>query len=265
MVVRMKLFHRKIGSGEPLLILHGLFGSSDNWLSIAGEMKDLFQIYLLDARNHGRSPHSPVFNYPAMVEDVYEFLGDLNLRQVSMVGHSLGGMTAMNFALEYPHRVRQLAVIDIAPKKYPVHHQNIMDGLLSINPDKIKNRREADEQLALHIDQSRVRQFLLKNLYSDSHGNFKWRLNLPVIAQNLEQIGAGIQSRQQYVNPCLFIRGGLSDYILDEDEPAIKVFFPRSQIQTIPDTTHWLHAEDPDSIIAALRRFLNLNKNNSLH
>jgi len=253
----MKLFYSKIGSGQPLVILHGLFGSSDNWVSIAGGLKDLFQVYLLDMRNHGRSTQSPVFNYPAMVEDVYEFLGDLNLRQVSMIGHSMGGMTAMNFALEYPHRIKQMVVIDIAPKTYPVRHQNIVDGLLSINLEKIKNRQEADQQLARYIDQPQLRQFLLKNLHSDSNGIYIWRLNLPVIAQNLVNMGVGIQPRRQFTKPCLFIRGGLSDYILDEDELPLKALFPRSQIQTIPDTTHWLHAENPTAIISAVRAFLN--------
>ncbi len=259
----MKLFYRKTGTGKPILLLHGLFGSADNWMTIANGLKDSGQVYLLDMRNHGRSPHSEVFDYEVMVEDVYEFLGDLKLRQVSLVGHSMGGMTAMKFALYYSQRINKLVVIDIAPRPYPIHHQNIVNGLLSIDINQLKNREQADDQLSLFIEQSYIRQFLLKNLYRTTDGKFSWRLNLPVITHNLFRLGTGIQSEQQFSQPCLFIRGALSDYIRDEDESYIKKLFPRAEIITVENTTHWLPAENPTAVISAIKSFLNQNK--SLH
>ena len=259
----MKLFYRRIGTGEPILILHGLFGSSDNWMTIATGLKDLGRIYLLDLRNHGRSPHSDLFNYSTMSEDVYEFLGDLNIRRITLIGHSMGGVIAMNFALIYPHRVQKLVVIDIAPRKYFIHYQNIVDGLLAIDIDKVKTRQEADDQLSVFVEQETVRQFLLKNLYRTTDGKYTWRLNLKIIAQNLANLGTGIQSNQSFLNPCLFIRGTLSDYIRDEDEPQIKKLFPSAEILTVKNTTHWLPAEEPEVIRSLIRTFLNQNK--SLH
>ncbi len=260
----MKLFYRKTGNGNPVLFLHGLFGSADNWLTIAKDLKDAGQLYLLDMRNHGRSPHSKIFNYEVMVEDIYEFLADLNLRQVSLVGHSMGGVTAMKFALNYPHRVDRLVVIDIAPRPYPIHHQEIITSLLAINLNQLKNREQADDQLSLSIQHPALRQFLLKNLYRTTAGKYSWRLNLPVIALNLAGLGAGIQSEQQsFGRPCLFIRGALSDYVRTADEPSIKKLFSQAEIMTVENTTHWLPAENPAAVIAALQSFLNPNK--SLH
>jgi len=259
----MKLFYRKTGTGNPILLLHGLFGSAENWMNIANGLRDAGQLYLLDMRNHGRSPHSHVFDYTVMVEDVYEFLGDLNLRQVSMVGHSMGGMIAMNFALSYPHRINNLVVIDIAPRLYPIHHQNIVDGLLSIDINQIKTREQADDQLSRFIEQSQIRQFLLKNLYRTTSGKFVWRLNLPVIAQNLSMLGQGIESEKTFTKSCLFIRAALSDYIRVEDEALIKKLFPRARIVTVENTTHWLPAENPAAVITTIKSFFNQNK--SLH
>jgi len=263
----MKLFYRQIGSGEPILVLHGLFGSSDNWMTIANGLKEIGQIYLVDMRNHGRSPHSTVLDYTAMTEDIYEFLADLSLRQVSIIGHSMGGLTAMNFTLIYPHRVKKLVVIDIAPRIYPIHHQNIVDGLLAVNIAKIKTRQQADEQLAGHIEQASTRQFLLKNLYRSTDGKYSWRLNLPVIAQNLVNMGAGLTTaaleQPPFQEPCLFIRSALSDYIQEEDKLHIKKLFPVAEIITVENTTHWLPAEDPETVLSILKTFINQNK--SLH
>jgi esterase len=261
----VKLYHRKLGDGDPVLILHGLFGFSDNWMTIARGLKDHWQIFLLDLRNHGRSPHSPVFDYAVMVEDVYEFLTDLNLKRVSLIGHSMGGIIAMNFALEYPHRVDKLAVIDIAPKEYPIRHQEIMDALNAIDLRQIKSRQEADEQLAGFIGHNRIRRFLLKNLYITVDGTYAWRLNLKDLSQNLSRIGQGspfVRQVRPFANPSLFLRGGASDYLTAEDEPLIKRYFPASRIQTIPDTTHWLHAEKPEAVLAHLKSFLQSNGNN---
>jgi pimeloyl-ACP methyl ester carboxylesterase len=259
----MKLFFRKVGNGPPILLLHGLFGSADNWFTIAGGLREAGQVFALDLRNHGRSPHSDSFDYAVMVEDIYELLTDLNLRQVSLVGHSMGGMIAMKFSLEYPRRVDKLVVIDIAPRAYPLSHQEIIAGLSAIDPAKLRSRKQADDQLAGFITNPAVRQFLLKNLYRSGPGRYSWRLNLPVITHNLFRLTEGIQSEQQFRQPCLFIRGALSDYIRIEDEARIKILFPRAEIKTVAKATHWLPAENPAAVITAIKSFLDQNK--SLH
>ena len=252
----MKLFFRKMGSGAPLLILHGLFGQSDNWIGVAKQLAKHFCVYLLDLRNHGRSPHSQVFNFPVMVEDVYEFLTDMNLRQVSMMGHSMGGLTAMNFVSEYPHRVHKLVIVDIAPKHYSVFHEEIIKGLLSIELKAIRSRKEADIQLAHFIDNPNIRQFLLKNLYRDERRGWNWRLNLPVIAENLPEIGRGLLKQNRFEKPVLFVRGALSPYITDADIPLINDIYPKARMETIPDATHWLHSEKPGQLVAYVNAFM---------
>ena len=168
----MKLHFKKLGSGDPILILHGLFGISDNWITIAKSLAKKHLVYLLDMRNHGRSPHTAAFTYADMVEDIYEFLTDMRLRQVSIIGHSMGGKTAMNFAQEYPHRINKLIIIDISPRKYPVFHRNIIDGLLTLDISKLNSRKDADEKLTEKISSRRIRQFLLKNLTRNDDGFF---------------------------------------------------------------------------------------------
>ena len=186
----MKLNFKKTGTGKPLVILHGLFGSADNWFSIAKELEKDFTLYLVDQRNHGDSPHSEEWNYGVMVEDLKELIDEEGLDRIYLMGHSMGGKTAMNFAVEYPERVDRLIVADIAPRYYEVHHQTILEGLNSIKLDQIKSRKEADDQLAKYIDEVGIRQFLLKSLGRNSEG-FVWKINLPVITENIEEIPKG--------------------------------------------------------------------------
>ncbi len=252
----MKLYSRQLGKGEPLLILHGLFGISDNWLSIAKQLARSHHCYILDMRNHGRSPHSPDLSYDDMVEDIYEFLTDFGLRKVSLLGHSMGGMTAMNFAFEYPHRLNKLVVVDIAPKSYPVLHQDIIRGLASIPVHKIKTRREADDLLKEYVSSFKIRQFLLKNLQYQEDQTYAWRINLDAIQGHASDIGRGISGDYHFDQPTLFIRGSESNYILEEDVPRIKDLFSDVSIVTIPGASHWVHAEKPEEFIAALQTFL---------
>ena len=252
----MKLFFKKLGSGPPLLILHGLLGTSDNWLPIARVLAEKFQVFVPDMRNHGKSPHSNEFNYSAMVEDIYEFLTDLNLRNIILIGHSMGGKIAMNFAIEYPHRVTKLIVVDISPRKYDIFHDRILDAMRAIDTLKLGSRKQADELMAEYITDRRIRQFILKNLYRNDDGSFIWKLNLPAIMANLAEIGCEVDDKGNFNNPVLFIRGGESDYILDSDQPKINLIFPAAQIVTIPDTTHWLHSERPDLLLEEFIRFL---------
>lgn len=252
----MKLYCRQIGEGNPVVILHGLFGMSDNWTGIAKQLSKSHHCYILDLRNHGRSPHSQDLDYDDMVEDIYEFLTDFELRTVSFIGHSMGGIVAMKFAFEYPHRINKLVIIDIAPKSYPALHQDILEGLNSIPIGKIKSRQEADEILGKYISSKRIRQFLLKNIYRKNDNTYAWRVNLQAIYDHASDIGRGISTDNLYEKPTLFIRGEKSEYILPEDKNRILKLFPKVKFIEISDASHWVHAEKPDQVIEALQSFL---------
>jgi len=252
----MKLYSKIMGEGDPVIIMHGLFGASDNWLSIGKQLAASHKCYLPDLRNHGRSPHSADLTYDDMSEDLYEFLTDFSLRKVSLIGHSMGGMTAMQFAFEYPHRLNKLVIIDIAPKSYPAMHEEILAGLKAIPLGKLSSRKDADVILAGYVPSRRIRQFLLKSLQRTNKGAYTWRINLEAIAGHAADIGKGITGKAIYDQPALFIRGDKSNFILDEDIPLIKSKFPNSKIETIPGGTHWLHAEKPDELVRILQSFL---------
>src|SRR5690606_17209887 len=241
----MKLFYRElVGKGQPLIILHGLFGSSDNWLTLAKQFANKFHVYLPDQRNHGQSPHSDDFDYDLMADDIHEFLITNSISDPVIIGHSMGGKAAMKFALTHPELVNKLIVVDMAPKQYPVQHDRILDGLKSINLEKIESRNEADDQLAQYIKEPAVRQFLLKNLQRKPEGGFSWKINLPVLDKSIEKISADISGNQVFNKPVLFIRGSKSDYVLDQDLPNIHQLFPQARMATL-DTGHWIHAEQP--------------------
>lgn len=254
----MKLFSQKIGSGDPLVILHGLFGSSDNWLNIAKQLKDNFTIYLVDSRNHGKSPHTNEFGYDNMAMDVREYIQDHNLKNIILMGHSMGGKVAMKIALEYPMRVKKLIIADIAPRKYSIIHNHIIDALLSIKTDKLKSRNEADILLSRAIKSSILRKFLLKNLYRDENNIYRWRINLEAICSNLDSLGAQVKSNQKFKGDVLFLKGELSDYITSEDETEIVSLFPNAIIESIPRATHWLHAENPEGFLDKIKDFLEI-------
>ncbi len=251
----MKLNYKKIGIGPPLVILHGLFGSADNWFSIARELDKEFSMYLVDQRNHGDSPHHDVWNYEVMVEDLKELLDDEGLEKVFLMGHSMGGKTVMNFALKYPERVEKLIVADIAPRYYPVHHESILEGLNSLNLNTILSRKEADDTLATYITEPGIRQFLLKSLGRDAEG-FAWKINLPVITQNIENVGEALPDGGKYEGPTLFLAGANSNYIQQKDIADMERFFPNYELEFIADAGHWLHAEQPHAVVEELKRFL---------
>jgi len=252
----MKLYCRQMGTGDPLVIIHGIFGMSDNWLAIAKKLSRAHHCYLLDMRNHGRSPHSHDLTYDDMVEDIYEFLTDFRLRTASFIGHSMGGMVAMKFASEYSHRIEKLVIVDIAPKSYPSLHQDILEGLTSIPIAKIKARSEANDILKEFVTSNKTRLFLLKNLYRKDDNTYAWRINLDALINHKSDIGLGISQNFIYEKPTLFIRGGKSNYILPEDEQHIMKIFPKATIIEIPDASHWVHAEKPDDVLKALKNFL---------
>jgi pimeloyl-ACP methyl ester carboxylesterase len=251
----MQLNFKKIGSGQPLVILHGLFGSADNWYSISRELDQEFTMYLVDQRNHGDSPHDDEWNYTAMAEDLKELLDDQGLAKVFLMGHSMGGKVAMTFAVNHPERVERLIVADISPRYYPTHHDVIIDGLQSIDILTLKSRKEADDAMALHIPDLGTRQFLLKSLGRNAAG-FIWKINLPVIIKNIEEIGMALKEGDIYRGPTLFLAGAKSNYIQETDFPIILAHFPAYEYHQIANAGHWLHAEQPQAVVAEMRKFL---------
>ena len=251
----MKLNFRKTGTGKPLVILHGLFGSADNWMSIAKGLEENYTLYLLDQRNHGDSPHSDNWNYKAMAEDLKEFMEAEGLEKASFLGHSMGGKTVMKFALTYPEMVNKLVVADIAPRPYPVHHQTILEGLNAVDIKNLSSRKEAEDKLTEYISERGVRQFLLKNL-TRKEGAFAWKINLPVITKQIENVGEEITSGKPFSGPALFMGGANSDYIKSSDKEDIENLFPDNHIIHIKNTGHWLHAEQPEAVVATLNAFL---------
>ncbi|MEM8894318.1 MAG: alpha/beta fold hydrolase [Bacteroidota bacterium] len=253
----MKLNYKSIGQGQPLIILHGLFGASDNWLSIAKQLEKDYQIFLIDQRNHGGSPHSHVWNYETMADDIKEFMNDHQLERAVIMGHSMGGKTAMNFAYRFGEMIMDLIVVDIGPKYYPVHHQTILSGLRSIDLKSLGSRQEADQLLSKSIPEIGIRQFLLKNLSRNRDNQFSWKINLDVIEDQIENVGEALPLEQIYDGECLFIRGDKSDYIKEEDLSELAVRFPQNELQTVSGAGHWVHAEKPREFLSVLNTYLN--------
>jgi len=253
----MKLNFKKTGAGKPLIIVHGLFGSADNWYSIARELEKDFTLYLVDQRNHGDSPHSEEWNYSVMADDLKELMDDEGLISAFFMGHSMGGKTVMTLAMKYPELVDRLIVADIAPRFYPLHHQQILEGLNAIPVGQLKSRKEADDILAGYINIPGIRQFLLKSLGRDENGKFIWKVNLPVITEKIANVGEELKSDLPFEKPTLFLGGENSDYISEKDKEDIIRLFPNSHLIYIKNAGHWLHAEQPAAVIDAVRAFLN--------
>lgn len=237
-----------MGEGEPLIILHGVFGSSDNWQTLGKVFAEHHKVYLVDLRNHGNSPHSQEFDYPLMVADIIELMEDEQLETAHILGHSMGGKVAMHLATSHPQRVKKLIVVDIAPKYYPPHHQQIFEGFHAVNLSTLSNRKEADEQMAQVIKNIGVRQFILKNLDRNKDGSFEWKLNLDAIESAIDKVGEGLEENVHFEGPSLFIAGGNSDYISVSDAEIIHQYFPKSTIITIKGAGHWVHAEKPQEL-----------------
>ncbi len=257
----MKLFFKKTGDGKPLLILHGLFGLSDNWMTLAKRFaENNFSCFTLDLRNHGRSPHADEFNYKVMAEDVFEFMNVEKISSADLIGHSMGGKVAMFFADSYPGKIEKLVVADIAPRYYSPHHDGVIAALNRVDPGQIQSRKEAEEELRISLHDEATVQFLLKNLYwKEGESNEKklaWRFNLAAIEKNIENVGEALPENLVYDKPTLFVRGERSGYIRTQDEPAIRKHFPKAQIKTITDAGHWVHAEKPAEFFETVMEFL---------
>ncbi|MCC7333167.1 MAG: alpha/beta fold hydrolase [Flavobacteriales bacterium] len=252
----MKLNYKKVGEGKPLIILHGLFGSLDNWMGIAKTLGEHFEVFVVDARNHGQSLHSEEFDYEVMANDLADFISEYKLNSPIILGHSMGGKTAMQFAMNYPDKLSKLIVVDIAPKSYPIHHRQIIDGLLSLDFDVLKTRTEADIELGKYIEDISVRQFLLKNLYWVEKDKLRWRFNLDVINKQIEAIGKGLNNIHQFNLPTLFVRGERSNYILDSDIESMRSIFSEAEVKTVSDSGHWVHAENQLEFLKTIMNFL---------
>jgi esterase len=240
------LYSKIEGEGKPFIIMHGFLGMSDNWKTLGTQFaSEGYQVHMLDLRNHGRSFHSDEFDYAAMVQDIYEYCAENNLDNIDMLGHSMGGKVAMFFAMQYPEKINKLIVADIGPKYYRPHHQDILAGLNAVDFSQKPERSEVEEILKGYIDDFGTRQFLMKSLYWKEPGQLAFRFNLEVFNKEIENIGEALNEDAVYDKPVLFIKGGNSNYIKEEDYDSIKRQFPKAQIEVIENAGHWLHAENP--------------------
>lgn len=253
----MNLFFRKLGSGKPLFILHGLFGMSDNWQTLGKQFAEHFTVYLIDQRNHGRSPHSPEHSYVLMSEDLLELMDAEGLDRVMLIGHSMGGKTAMQFAVTHSERVEKMVVVDISPKKYPTTNQDIVDALEKVNLNEVKTRKEVEAILAQDIKAPGTMQFLLKNLYWDDDQKLAWRFNLEALKANLALVAEATPIPATPLQiPVLFVKGEKSDYTFNADSRLIHQIFPNANMVTIPGAGHWVHADKPVEFYNMVNSFL---------
>ena len=254
----MKLFCRKSGMGQPVIILHGLFGLSDNWVTFGRQISEHYSVYIPDLRNHGQSPHSKVFDFPSLENDLAELIEERELDQPVLIGHSLGGKTAMFFALHHPELVKKLVVVDISLRKSPPNreHQQLLNAMMAVDFNAVKARSDVEKQLQIHVKSQKLRQFLLKNVYWRDRHSLDWRLNLQALNENLLTIFEGVDVPGIYPGPTLFIRGGLSEYILDSDLGDLKLKFPGAEVKTIANASHWVHADAPGEFYDLVKEFL---------
>ncbi len=250
----MLLHYKEIGEGKPLIILHGLFGTSDNWQTHAKKLAEYYHVILVDQRNHGHSPWSDDFTYNYLADDLERLVNHLNINQFTLIGHSMGGKTAMYYSQKYPNRLEKMVIVDIGIKRYPMHHNEIIKGIQSIDLTKISSRSEAEIAMLPFVDSYGVRQFILKNLYWIEKGKLSWRMNVNVLEREMEEILAPIPKLEVWT-PTLFIRGTLSNYILDEDWSEIEELFPDATLQTIENAGHWVHSEQPEEFVNGVLSF----------
>lgn len=250
----MKLNYRILGEGQPFIILHGLFGSADNWQTHAKKLAEYYQVILVDLRNHGHSEWSEDFSYPIMAADVQELVLELDLKKAILLGHSMGGKVAMHYAQQHSERLEKVIIVDMGIKSYPLHHQDILAGLNRIDLTTTTTRGGVEQQLLPFVPIDGTRQFLLKNLYWKEKGQLAWRMNFKVLESKMDDILSAIPNGEVLL-PTLFIRGALSNYIIDEDLSDIEDQFPDSYFETIDNAGHWVHAEAPEEFIQTVLGF----------
>ena len=252
----MELNYKVFGSGEPLIILHGLLGSLDNWQTLAKEYAEHFTVFIIDQRNHGKSPHSDEFSYDLLTEDILEFCETNHLYKTHVLGHSMGGKVAMQFALEHPDFVDKLIIADIAPVEYEPGHNEIFEALRTVDLSAATSRKEIENVLTKSIKNFGVRQFLMKGLTRGENNVFEWKFNLASLWKNYDGILGTFKSDETFTGETLFINGGNSSYVLPEHQVLIDKYFPKNKKETIPNAGHWLHAEQPEEFYSKTIEFL---------
>jgi esterase len=252
----MQLHFQVRGDGQSLIILHGFLGSLDNWRTVSRRLSKAFRVFTIDLRNHGGSPHSNQMNYEIMSQDLLEFVAQHALRSFFLLGHSMGGKVAMQFATDYGESVAKLIIVDIAPRAYEPYHRPLLDALRSLDLQRYTSFNEVDQALAASIPASVTRQFLLKNLTRDKNRRFEWRIDLEAIARNYDDLAKAIAPRRSFSQPALFIRGGRSSYITDSDISPIQKIFPAAQVKTIAGAGHWVHADATEEFLQTVTAFL---------
>jgi len=253
----MEILHSKIlGEGKPLLILHGFLGMGDNWKTLGNRFATQYQVHLIDQRNHGRSFHANEFSYEVLVEDLLNYLSYHKLKEVILLGHSMGGKTAMLFAVNHPEKVSKLLVADIGPKYYSAHHEDILKGLNAIDFSKMTSRKEIENQLSKYISEVGVRQFLLKNVYRVTKDQFGLRFNLQSLTYNYDEVGVSLPTLTQFEGETLFLKGENSGYITESDINLINAHFSKATVVTVKNAGHWLHAENPNDFYDYVVSFL---------
>ncbi len=252
----MQLNYKQLGQGPHLIILHGLLGSLDNWITIAKELAENYSVWLVDQRNHGKSPHSNEHSFSLMAEDLNQFMEEHQISSAVIIGHSMGGKTAMQMAIDYPDKIKAIVVVDMGVKAYSSGHEEIFQALLNMDITKIDSRKDADDMLSQYIDDFNIRQFLLKNLMRHEEGGFRWKVNLEGLWKNYNHMLAATSSPYPVQIPALFIRGGQSGYIKDDDKPEIRDIFPQARFEEVPSSGHWVHAEAPRPFLDHLSEYL---------
>jgi esterase len=252
----MNLAFEVVGEGHPLVILHGLLGSADNWRSMSRRLGAHYKVFAIDLRNHGRSPHSDIFDYDVMTADLREFMEQQALRRIMLLGHSMGGKVAMQFAIDYSEQVDRLVIVDITPKPYELSQRYLLKALRSLDLTRYKSFADVDAALAANVSGDSLRQFLLKNLARDENGRLRWKVHLEAIYRNYDKLARGLAPVRTFDKPTLFIRGGRSNYIEDDDAALIRQMFPQAEISTLAEAGHWVHVDAPEEFFQTVLNFL---------
>jgi len=249
------LNHKIYGQGDPIVILHGLFGMLDNWQTVAKKLADEYMVILVDQRDHGKSKHTAEFNYKVLADDLNEFLEENWIHSCHIIGHSMGGKTAMQFSAMYSDMIEKLIVVDIAPKAYKPGHETIFKALLEVPIDEVQSRKEVEDIISKYIDDSGVRLFLMKNLQRKKEGGFRWKMNLELLHKEYSNIIAAIETEDTVDTDTLFIYGAKSHYIVPSEIDDIRKIYPSSRFEEL-NTGHWIHAEKPDELVALVKGFV---------
>jgi len=252
----LSLNYKVFGEGDPVIILHGLFGMLDNWQTFAKKLAESHMVFIIDQRDHGKSIHTEEFNYELLSEDLYTFMNEHWIYETKLIGHSMGGKTVMQFAANYPDMIEKMVVVDIAPIAYKPGHQVIFEALYGVDIEKVKSRKEVESVLSNYIDDSGIRQFLMKNLQRNKNtGGFRWKMNLNLLYSAYENIIADVNQPEPIEVETLFVRGQRSKYIGETGEVAIINRYTNGKLVTIADTGHWIHAEKPMELLELVLDF----------